>query len=178
MTGLQAGLRISVSIGSFSGTGGSYVGRVGSVGSVGYSVEDVSIGNLLYTGSSFYEITSIAVIQAGAIIEIGVDFIAGTDSVATAPNGTRGQITATTPNIQLPLFTQTGSNFLNPEQQAKLLTHAMILIDAIAGQSTYGEYLSDEDADADNVPDNATYTLANGNDYGMPEGVLKKKIAI
>lgn len=178
MTGLQASLRISVSIGSFSGTGGSYAGRVGSVGNVGYTVSDVSIGDLLYTGKAFYEITSTTVIQPDSIIEIGVDFIAGTDASATPPNGTRGQITATTPNLQLPLFTQTGSNFLNPEQQAKLLTHAMILIDAIAGESTYGEYLSDEDADADSVPDNATYTLANGNDYGMPEGILKKKIAI
>ena len=130
MSGLQGGTRLTVSLGTFTGSAGSYTGRVASIGSVGYSVSDIGPGMLLFSGRAIYEIQQVNVVVPGATVDIDVTYLTGTGSTEQAPSGARGQITDATPNLGLPLFTQWGSSYLSPEQVAKLLTHAMLVIDA------------------------------------------------
>lgn len=183
MSGLAGGTRLTVSLGEFTGANGSYTGQVAAIGNVGYTVSDIAAGMLLYSGAAIYEIQTVTVITAGVIVELGINYLSGSGSVEAAPATSIGQITLSTPNLGLPLFTQVGSAYLSPEQLAKLLSHAMLIIDGISaggGAATISREVLDvtgAEVLVPALPENPSYirVIRNyqelfSNEYAIPAG--------
>ena len=129
MSELRENTRFTVAFGVFTGTGPTYTGQVQTIGSTGFTVNDINLGDGLYDGSAMYRIDAVNVTTPGSIATVTVTYQAG-DTPDTAPAASRGQITKLTGNLGLALMTQVGSNFMTPDQLAKLLTSNFIKIDA------------------------------------------------
>jgi len=140
MSGLNQNIRFTVAFGPFTDTGGTYTGQVQVIGSTGYSVDDIVVGNGLYDGKAIYQIDAVTIDTPGSIATLTVSYQAG-DTPDTAPSASRGQITHITGNLGLALLTQVGSNAMTPEQFAALLTSNFLKIDqAFAATGTGNVY--------------------------------------
>ncbi|CAH1002670.1 hypothetical protein LEM8419_03542 [Neolewinella maritima] len=127
MVGLTTDVRLSVLLGNFSptGTSGNYRGKVATVGSGQYGVADIAAGHVLYDATALYEVLTVT-LDAG-LAELDVRYLVGNGSTERSPQGSRGQVTATTA-AGLVLPTQDGSNYLNSEALAKLHAHNLLRI--------------------------------------------------
>ncbi len=138
-------VRMNVNIGTFSSLGGGlYSGNIGNIGSTGYTVDSIQIGDILYDENNIYNIESITVSVPGSIANITVQYLQGTVGSQTAPVAGKGMVIRPTSNLRLLLLTQWGSNFITNEQFAKALTHNFMLIDSlISSSSSLDIYLGD-----------------------------------
>ena len=122
-------VRMTISIAAFvSATPGDYQGVITTVGSTGYDFGDVQVGDIFFDQYAYqYSIDSIVILTANTQARVWVTAL---DVTPTAPAIGRGSLSRHTA-INLPLFTQVGSNYIPSETQAKMLTHVMIKLDSI-----------------------------------------------
>lgn len=138
--------RINVSIGVFSAGGvGDYQGAVGTVGSTGYTTNDIVVGDYLFDDTDIYRIDAVVYTVPGSIATIDVTWLQGTVGTIKPPVSGRGSVGKPTPNLGLLLLTENGSNFITEEQEAKILTHNFLVIDSQLVASTPDLYLGNTD---------------------------------
>lgn len=138
--------RINVSIGIFSAGGvGDYQGAVGTLGSTGYTTNDIVVGDYLVDDTDLYRIDAVVYTTPGSIATLDVTWLEGTVGSIKAPITGRGQVVKPTQNLRLLLLLENGSNFITEEQEAKILTHNFLLIDSILQEATPDIYLAIQD---------------------------------
>ena len=121
-------LRMNISIGAFSsGTIGDYTGPVGVVGSTGFTIDSVTIGDILIDDlHNRYSVAAITIIVQGSSATLELNCL---DSPCVAPQIGKGAIFRGSPNLGLELLTENGSNFITEALEAKILTHNFLEID-------------------------------------------------
>ena len=136
-------VRMNVNIGSFTSLGsGIYSGSIGTVGSTGYTVDSIQIGDILFDENNIFRIDSVTVTVPGSIAAIKVTYRQGTAGTTSGPVAGKGFVIRPTVNYGLLLLTQWGSNFITNEQFAKALTHNFMVLDSLS-QSQFLLYLGD-----------------------------------
>ncbi|MEO0339498.1 MAG: hypothetical protein AAF242_09805, partial [Bacteroidota bacterium] len=121
-------VRLNLSIGNFSAAGSAdYTGVVGVIGSNGFTVDDLSVGDIFIDDLHHrYRIDLIASVVAGSVVQID---IACLDNPCTAPQSGRGFAFKPTENLGLQLLVENGSNFITEALEAKALTHNFLVLD-------------------------------------------------
>lgn len=138
--------RINVSIGVFSAGGvGDYQGAVGTLGSTGYTTNNIVVGDYLIDDTDLYRIDAVVYTVPGSIATIDVTWLPGTVGSIKAPISGRGAVVKPTSNLGLLLLLQNGSNFITEEQEAKILTHNFLVLDSLLLASTPDIYLATDD---------------------------------
>lgn len=140
--------RLNVSIGLFTSGGvGDYQGAVGVLGSTGYTTNDVVVGDYLVDDTDLYRIDAVVYTVPGSIATIDVTWLEGTVGTIKAPITGRGEVIKPSPNLNLLLLLENGSNFITEEQEAKILTHNFLLIDSMLQLAAEDIYLAVTDQD-------------------------------
>lgn len=158
-------MRFNASIGIFSAGGvGDYQGAVGVVGSTGYDVDSIEVGDILFDDLNLYRVDAVSVTVAGSVATLDVTYLSGTVGSNIAPQTGKGYVGRPTPNLGLLLLTENGSNFITEEQEAKALTHNFLVIDQLLGNlSTAGDTIFVETPDS-------TYSVTAGDTVAVPGG--------
>ncbi len=134
-------VRMNVNIGTFTSMGsGRYSGSIGNIGSTGYTVDSIAVGDILYDENNIFVIDVVSITVSGSIAALEVLYLQGTVGSTTAPVAGKGMVVRPTSNLGLLLLTQWGSNFITNEQFAKALTHNFLVIDSLIS-SSYELYL-------------------------------------
>ena len=158
-------MRFNSSIGIFSAGGVSdYQGAIGVVGSTGYVVDSIEVGDLLLDDTNLYRIDAVSVTVAGSVAIIDVTFLQGTVGSPAPPQSGRGMVIRPTSNLGLLLLTENGSNFITEEQEAKATTHNFLVIDQLLGNvNTAADTIFVETPDS-------TYAVTAGDTVAVPGG--------
>lgn len=156
-------MRFNASIGIFSASGvGDYQGAIGVVGSTGYDVDSIQVGDLLLDDANLYRVEAVSVSVPGSVATIDVTFLQGTVGNPAPPQSGRGMVIRPTSNLGLLLLTENGSNFITEEQEAKATTHNFLVIDQLLGNlDTAGDTIYIESPDS-------TYAVTAGDTVALP----------
>ncbi|MEO0341238.1 MAG: hypothetical protein AAF242_18755, partial [Bacteroidota bacterium] len=121
-------VRMNLSIGNFTtGGSGDFTGPVGVVGSTGYTVDDLEVGDVFIDDlHNRYRIDVITIVVAGSVATLEVTCF---DDPCIAPQTGKGFAFKPTSNLGLQLFVENGSNFITEELEAKALTHNFLALD-------------------------------------------------
>ena len=163
MGGRLQDMRFNASIGIFSAGGvGDYQGAIGVVGSTGYDVDSIQVGDLLLDDANLYRIEAVSVTVPGSVATLDVTFLQGTVGNSAPPQSGRGMVIRPTSNLGLLLLTENGSNFITEEQEAKASTHNFLVIDQLLGNtSAAGDTITVETPDS-------SYQVTNGDTIAVP----------
>lgn len=127
-------LFFNVSIGNFSAGGtGDFTGPVGVVGSTGFTVNNVQVGDILIDDLyNRYKIVAISIIVSGTTATLDLDCM---NATCVAPQLGKGNITRPTPKMGLALLSEFGSNFITANQFTRAINHSFLVIDSLYNAS-------------------------------------------
>lgn len=129
-SGRQEDVYFNVSIGLFAADGPRYTGPVGTIGSTGYTVDDLAEGDYLMDDTKLYRIDSIDVVSASSVATLWVTYLQGTVGNPSAPQSGRGFVCRPTAVNKLLLMPESGSNFISASQLAKAMNHNVLTLES------------------------------------------------